>query len=283
MSIIVEKIVTIEEQIACIQSKLTTLISKVDTLNRKINKFSDLLAEITAESNAIWQEIDSTQHGLKLIQTLLVKVKTESKQISVDQDENKLLYESMTEMFGEAFQVVSRFFETVQKIGIVDKEKAADFLALQQQIHQTQPMSEPIKSLELPTVPESLQASEIVGEDSDSSDEATELSDKNNFETNWDKPDSNYVSENTKPVIPEFSDIPELPDSLPSMGNTEPEINVLATATEIPVEAEALNLLPLQLTTPINNLDNSKQTELSAEEEKKLEDLLADLSTPIST
>ncbi|MDR1140332.1 MAG: hypothetical protein LBL62_01480 [Planctomycetaceae bacterium] len=294
MSPFVEKIVTIEEQVVFIQSKITPLTLKVETLNRKIDGFSGLLTEIVGETNAIQQEINSTQQSLELIQTLLAETKTEGEQISADQDENKHLYESMTEMFGEAFQVVSRFFETAQKIGIVDKEKTTNFLALQQQMIKTEPVaavSEPISEpMILPVTEESviektsepvaeiqkLQESVIVEEPFNLFDEIKELSDKNNIETNFDEPDTNSVSKIPDLTTPDLPDVPEFPESLPSVSDTETE------TIEIPVEVETLNLPPLQLNTP-NDLEDSKQTELSEEEEKKLEDLLADLSTPIST
>ncbi|MDR1270327.1 MAG: hypothetical protein LBK82_12465, partial [Planctomycetaceae bacterium] len=100
--------------------------------------------------------------------------------------------------------------------------------------------------------------------------------DQNNIETNFDEPNINSVAEISDLTTLDLPDVSKPLELLPSMSDAEME------TIEIPVEVETLNLPPLQLNTP-NDLEDSKQTELSEEEEKKLEDLLADLSTPIST
>ncbi|MDR0705474.1 MAG: hypothetical protein LBF88_10870 [Planctomycetaceae bacterium] len=298
MSDLVEKIVAVEEQIALIQSKMVPLTSKVEMLNRKIDGFSGLLAEITGETKIIQQEINSTQQGLELIQTLVGKTKKEGEQIEADQNENKHLYESMTEMFGEAFQVVSRFFETAQKIGIVDKEKTPDFRIFQQQQtaqQQTEPavnISEPsISSVTEEPVIENISEPPIVGETSepfnktpDSFTEILDLPEENNSEeyqfaeSERNRESVSEVAESAVPSVPSLPDISILPETLPPDNDVETE----PSETETPVEAATLDLPPLQLTIP-QNTGNSGQTEFSEEEEKQLEDLLANLSTPIST
>jgi regulator of replication initiation timing len=308
MSDLVEKIVAVEEQVALIQSKIVPLTSKVEMLNRKINHFSGLFAEITDETKTIQQEIDSTQQGLAAIQTLINETKKEGEQIAADQNENQHLYESMTEMFGEAFQVVSRFFETAQKIGIVDKEKVPDFRLFQQQItQQTEPavnvpnvnIPEPIISsvteepeiekdsetvVESPRLPEKsvpaivYETSEPFAETPDSFTETLDFSETNkedyrSVESELNKELVSEVAELSFPVLP---DVSVLPETLP------PDNDVEAETSETHVEAATLDLPPLQLTIPQNS-GNSGQTEFSEEEEKQLEDLLANLSTPIST
>ncbi|MDR2115340.1 MAG: hypothetical protein LBP87_03055 [Planctomycetaceae bacterium] len=329
MNNIVEKIVVVEEQVALIQTKIVPLASKVETLNQKVEGFSGLLAEITGETNAIQQEINSFQQGLEAIRKLLAETKTEGEQIFADQDKNKYLYESMTEMFGEAFQVVSRFFETAQKMGIVDKEKATNFLTLQQQIAkpETKPVdvvSEPIsEQITVPIIPSVTEESDI----EETSENVAEISKTQELPESQEQaiadeipeafidteikelPDENkteMISAETEPeketeiesvseifeqmisAIPDLPDVSVLPELLPQVSDTEIPISDTETV-EIPaeptVEAATLNLPPLQLTIP-NGSDESEnfgQTELSEEEEKKLEDLLANISTPIST
>lgn len=320
MNNIVEKIAVVEEQVALIQSKIVPLTSKVETLNRKIEGFSGLLTEITGETNSIQQEFNSFQQKLESIQNLLAETKTEGEHLCADQDENKHLYESMTEMFGEAFQVVSRFFETARKIGIVDKEKETNFLALQQQIlkPETKPVtavselitepiipsvteepviektSEPI--VEIPKAPELQEPTLTAGTPAETPDhfvetETPELPDKNETATVFTESEPepepeiesiSEIDEQTNSLISGLPDVSVLPELLPPVNNMETPVSN-TESVEIPVEAATLNLPPLQLTMP-NNSDNShdSETELSEEEEKKLEDLLADISTPIS-
>ncbi|MDR2704690.1 MAG: hypothetical protein LBC02_02820 [Planctomycetaceae bacterium] len=312
MSDFVEKIVAVEEQIALIQSKIVPLTSKVEMLNRKIDGFSGLLAEITGETNTIQQEINSTQQSLEAIQTLISETKKEGEQIAADQNENKHLYESMTEMFGEAFQVVSRFFETAQKIGIVDKEKIPDFRLFQQQsistesavnisepaIHSVtkepviEKISEPVaESPQLPEIPEPAIARETpeslaetlepLAETSDSFTETLDLpeenTEENQFANQFAESEFNMesVSEIPELTVPSLPDVSVIPESLPTDNEVETEMS------ETPVEAATLDLPPLQLTTP-HDSGNSERTEFSEEEEKQIEDLLANLSTPIS-
>ncbi|MDR3199622.1 MAG: hypothetical protein LBU34_17270 [Planctomycetaceae bacterium] len=274
MNNIVEKIVVVEEQVALIQSKIVPLTSKVDVLNRKIDGFSGLLAEITGETKMIQQEINSFQQELESVRKLLAETKTEGEQIFADQDKNKYLYESMTEMFGEAFQVVSRFFETARKIGIIDMEKASHFLALQQQIAKPE-----------------LQEPKIAGEIAEPfvETEPKELPDENKTEMISAEPqlERESISEISEQSLFGLPDISALPELSPPVGNIETPVNnteTVETPAESTVEAAILNLPPLQLNIPNNsgNSGNSGQSELSAEEEKKLEDLLADISTPIS-
>jgi regulator of replication initiation timing len=291
MSDIVEKIIAVEEQIILIQSKIVPLTSKVEMLNRKIDGFSGLLAEITGETKTIQQEINSTQQGLELIQTLVNEIKKEGEQIAANQNENKHLYESMTEMFGEAFQVVSRFFETAQKIGIVDKEKTPDFRIFQQQItQQTEPavkISEPIissvteesaieKISEPPIVCKTL---EIVCEPSKPFTETLDLPEENKseeYQSAESELNMESVTEVAESAVPSLPDVSILPETFP------PDNNVETETSETSVEAATLDLPPLQLTIP-HNSGNSEQTEFSEKEEKQLEDFLANLSTPIST
>ncbi|MDR2441367.1 MAG: hypothetical protein LBE12_18555 [Planctomycetaceae bacterium] len=334
MSNIVEKITVVEEQMALIQSKIIPLASKAEMLNQKIEKVSGLLTEITGETNMIQQEINSFQQILDSIRKLLAETKTEGEQITADQDENKYLYESMTEMFGEAFQVVSRFFETARKIGIVDKEKVTNFLALQQQIAKPEtkpvtaisestpkltpeptpePISEPIISsvteepviektlepiVEIPNAPE-LQEPAITAETLNQfvETETKELPDENKIEIISAEPEPQLepqlepelesvseIDEQTISPILGLPDVSVLPESFPPINNTETPINN-TEPVETPIEAATLNLPPLQLTIPNNSSESgdSEPTELSEEEEKKLEDLLANISTPIST
>jgi hypothetical protein len=299
-----------------------------------------LLTEITCETNTVQQEINSFQQTLESIRKLLAETKTEGEQISADQDENKYLYESMTEMFGEAFQVVSRFFETARKIGIVDKEKVTNFLTLQQQI--VKPETKPVTAISEPTpkpISESIsepiissvteepvteKTSEPIVEISNASElqeptsidetlnqfvetETKELPDENKTEIISTEPEleseletelkskselepeqeSESVSEIDEQMISPILSLPDvsvLPESFSPINNTKTPVNN-TEPVETPIEAATLNLSPLQLTIPNNSGESgdSEQTELSEEEEKKLEDLLANISTPIST
>ena len=82
---------------------------------------------------------------------LIGESKVESEQLVAGQEENQQRCETMTAVFGAAFQAVSQFFEAAQKMGIADQAKAV-FLA--------PPIPEPVAKVVSPEEP-SVEASEL--------------------------------------------------------------------------------------------------------------------------
>jgi len=128
MNSVVEKLAAIEKEVAAIQPKMAPLTQRIADLDRKVAGFAQQLTGIAEESASVKQDIELTQQSLNRIQTLIGESKVESEQLVAGQEENLQRCETMTAVFGAAFQAVSQFFETAQRMGLADQAKAV-FLA----------------------------------------------------------------------------------------------------------------------------------------------------------
>ncbi|MCL2005253.1 MAG: hypothetical protein FWG73_03715 [Planctomycetaceae bacterium] len=144
MNPVVEKLAAIEREVSAIQPKMAPLTERIADLDKKVADFAQQITGIAEESAAVKHDIELTQQSLTRIQTLISESKTESEQLVAGQEENLQRCETMTAVFGAAFQAVSQFFETAQRMGLADQAKAV-FLS--------SPSGEP-----LPSLPEALSA-----------------------------------------------------------------------------------------------------------------------------
>ena len=124
MNSVVEKLAAIEKEVAVIQPKMMPLTERIADLDQKVAGLAEQLTGIAEESAAVKQDIELTRNGLARIQTLIGESKAESEQLVAGQEENLQRCETMTAVFGEAFQAVSKFFETAQRMGLTDQAKA---------------------------------------------------------------------------------------------------------------------------------------------------------------
>ena len=124
MNSVVEKLAAIEKEVAAIQPKMLPLTQRIADLDQKVAGFAQQLTSIAEESAAVKQDIELTRHGLTRIQTLIGESKAESEQLVAGQEENLQRCETMTAVFGAAFQAVSQFFETAQRMGLAEQAKA---------------------------------------------------------------------------------------------------------------------------------------------------------------
>ena len=143
MNPVVEKLAAIEKEVAAIQPKMAPLTERISALDQKVADFAQQLTGIAEESASVKQDIELTQQCLARIQTLISESKVESEQLVAGQEENLQRCETMTAVFGAAFQAVSQFFETAQRMGLADQAKAV-FLT---------PPSNSIPSAPIPAVP----------------------------------------------------------------------------------------------------------------------------------
>jgi uncharacterized coiled-coil protein SlyX len=123
MNSVVEKLAAIEKEIAAIQPKMAPLTERIADLDQKVAGFAQTLTGIAEESAAVKQDIELTRQGLTRIQTLIGESKAESEQLVAGQEENLQRCETMTAVFGAAFQAVSQFFEAAQRMGLADQAK----------------------------------------------------------------------------------------------------------------------------------------------------------------
>ena len=128
MNSVVEKLAAIEKEVADIQPKMVPLTERIADLDQKVAAFAQQLTGLAEESAAVKQDIELAQKSFSRIQTLIGESKVESEQLVAGQEENQQRCETMTAVFGAAFQAVSQFFETAQRMGLTDQAKAV-FLA----------------------------------------------------------------------------------------------------------------------------------------------------------
>jgi len=124
MNSVVEKLAAIEKEVAAIQPKMVPLTQRIADLDQKVAGFARQLTGIAEESAAVKQDIELTQQSLTRIQTLIGESRVESEQLVAGQEENLQRCETMTAVFGAAFQAMSQFFETAQRMGLADQAKA---------------------------------------------------------------------------------------------------------------------------------------------------------------
>ena len=124
MSSVVEKLAAIEREVAAIQPKMLPLTERIADLDQKVAGFARQLVGVAEESAAVKQDIELTRQSLARIQTLIGESRAESEQLVAGQEENQQRCETMTAVFGAAFQAMSQFFETAQRMGIADQAKA---------------------------------------------------------------------------------------------------------------------------------------------------------------
>ena len=124
MNPVVEKLAAIEKEVTAIQPKMTPLTERIADIDQKVAGFAQQLAGIAEESAAVKQDIELTLQSLARIRTLIGESKTESEQLVAGQEENLQRCETMTAVFGAAFQAMSQFFETAQRMGLADQAKA---------------------------------------------------------------------------------------------------------------------------------------------------------------
>ncbi|MCL2005915.1 MAG: hypothetical protein FWG73_07085, partial [Planctomycetaceae bacterium] len=118
----------IEREVAAIQPKMAPLTERIADLDKKISDFAQQITGFAEESASVKNDIELTQQSLTKILSLIGESKTESEQLVAGQEENIQRCETMTAVFGAAFQAVSQFFETAQRMGLADQAKAV-FLA----------------------------------------------------------------------------------------------------------------------------------------------------------
>ena len=125
MNSVVEKLAAIENEVAAIQPKMAPLTERIADLDQKVAGFTQQLSGIAEESTAIKHDIELTRNSLARIQTLIGESRTESEQLLAGQEENQQRCETMTAVFGAAFQAFSQFFEAAQRMGLTDPAKTA--------------------------------------------------------------------------------------------------------------------------------------------------------------
>lgn len=352
MSTFAEKLSGVEEQIRTLRTKIDPLAEKADGLKSFVDDISSRVKTAEQESGQLVDELNGMRSGIDSLLSVLSEANAEGVQIDAKQKESQELHDSLTEMFGEAFQVVSRFFDTAQKLGLVDKGKTPKFLEKNELEAIKEAMAEPETAISEPEAAEAVVAEapvapepeavtpepapetveveapvvaepEAVTPEPEAEPVEVEVPVMPEPEAAMPEPEAEPVVAEA-PAVPEpeaatpenssdiFSeadfappvsaaeteDMPSFP-SLPDVTFPADELPTMSTGESANAENDAdnsvgegsleemagsLDLPPLALGTPAETTELPETTpKVNEEEEQKIEDLLSDLSKPIST
>ena len=124
MNSVVEKLTAIEHEVAALQPKMAPLTKRIVALDQNVSDFARQLAELTAESAAVKQDIEFTRQSLTRIHTLIGESKAESEQLATEQDENLERYKAMESFVETLYQLHSQSLQIAQWLGLADQAKA---------------------------------------------------------------------------------------------------------------------------------------------------------------
>ncbi|MDR0390755.1 MAG: hypothetical protein LBH59_02530 [Planctomycetaceae bacterium] len=257
-----EKLSVALGQLNELRARFAPLGERVELLNKKVDLISQSVAELVNEMVEVKTIANDSANAFDSIVGVLVEVEAESDQICRNVEENEVLRESMTSMFGEAFNVVSKFIDTAKHIGIIDDNRAVQILAGKSEISATENLTTEITDTDtntniIQTIPEPTIENAIEDVESAFDDVIkTEL-------------------ESTENTLPN-----EINNAISPNDVVDNEVDL--TAKEI---ASQLDLTPLQFDSQsevvTDKSTNNNESETDTEE--SLEAILDDISKPIST
>jgi len=317
MNSVVEKLAAIEKEVAAIQPKMAPLTERIADLDQKVAGFAQQLSGIAEESAAVKQDIELTRKSLARIQTLIGESKVESEQLAAGQEENLQRCETMTAVFGAAFQAVSQFFETAQRMGLADQAKAvflnsssppavsvpppipnsvADTAPVEVPTLESPTVSQPVD--EMPLIDELPPASEPIPAETVSVESVTE-EEPPALETPTAEPPTMESPEETESALSEADFDSVMPDteesepppwSAPSLPDVAapPEIAGADMDSEGEADMELSNAMASQLDVPPLNLatpappEQSESAAIDETEEEEIEAMLATMMTPVT-
>ena len=279
MNSVVEKLAAIEKEVAAIQPKMEPLTERIAVLHQKVTYFTQQLTDLAAESVAVKQDVELTRQSLSRIQTLIGESKVESEQLVAGQEENLQRCETMTAVFGAAFQAVSQFFETAQRMGLADQAKAVFLAPSSTSVTSELPSSSSVSPLS--TTLEAV--AETVPMELPQADPSIES--LSAIESTWSESDFDSV-------IPDASEsdtvpcpVTSLPDvaAPPKMAHADPDSDTDSFADAEPSSeiASQLEVPPLNLAIPTLP-DQNELTTMDETDEQEIEALLATMMTPVT-
>jgi len=280
MNSVVEKLAAIEKEVAAIQPKMAPLTERIADLDQKVAGFAQQLSGIAEESAAVKQDIELTRQSLTRIQTLIGESKVESEQLVAGQAENLQRCETMTAVFGAAFQAVSQFFETAQRMGLADQAKAV-FLPLPGDL------PPPLALDETPSEPQPEDAVETADGRRQTAEETTESAfSEAAFESALDSALDSALSGADEADLdpwpasglPDVASPPDIASAELDSGLDSGEEADSEPASEM---ATQLEVPPLNLATPDLPKEDGAASETEMDDQE-IEDLLASMMTPVT-
>ncbi len=326
MNQFIEKLNAVEAQLADLSQHFEPLRSRVDRLRQAAESVSTQVETLLTESTALRDSLAAVRQDfstvLSAVLTTVDEARVEGEQLQSQAEATQKVQDSITNMFGETFQVVSRFLDTAKKLGIVDADKAQEILVADSAVDGVSesvaaPVAEAPATMEVaveepvePVTEETVEAEPetIVEEPSMEESIETVLVEAEpgaEFETVAEEPAESNTEPEDDPLADFMDDLPEAlnADSTPApatgpVTESTPELTVPAlpevSATALPPAVEEedaeslaeivsqLDLAPLQFDTGVAEPE-SAATDAAADDEQKIEDLLSELSQPIST
>ena len=280
MNSVVEKLAAIEKEVAAIQPKMAPLTQRIADLDQKVASFAQQLTSVAEESAAVKQDIELTQQSLTRIQTLIGESKVESEQLVAGQEENQQRCETMTAVFGAAFQAVSQFFETAQRMGLADQAKAVFLPPPSESV----PSAEPVPSAESAPSVESVPSSVAAPVVQPISDESPETEDESVLsESDFDSAMSDAGDEEPNPwSVPGLPDVAAPPDMEDADSENTDFTNGEPSNVEPTTEmASQLDVPPLNLGAP-DLPEQSETTPMDETDDQEIEAMLASMMAPVT-
>ena len=120
----------LDRQVAAAKAKLVPLKERIDTLSRHAVDVQKQLGELTERLTMFGTEVATVQQGVLEADQLFDAVSAGLADVRTEAGNAAALeatHQTLSTMFGEAFQVVSRFFETAQRLGLVGKDSTISF------------------------------------------------------------------------------------------------------------------------------------------------------------
>jgi len=289
MNSVVEKLAAIEKEVAAIQPKMAPLTKRIADLDQKMAGFVRQLTGIAEESAAVKQDIELTRQSLTRIQTLIGESKVESEQLLAGQEENQQRCETMQAVFGAAFQAVSQFFETAQRMGLADQAKAVFLNPSVETADGRRQTAEEVSEKILAGTPvfqeETADGGQQTAEEVRSQEADVETPELESVlsESDFDSvmPDEGEAevvawSAPDLPGLPDVAALPEISDA--DVPSTDSDIEVDAAPSE--EMASQLDVPPLHLSAPA--LPEQSEPVLPDMDDQDIEEMLATMGVPVT-
>jgi hypothetical protein len=276
MNKITEKLSVALEQLNELRTRYSPLGDRVDVLNQKVGLISQSVLELANEIAELKSITNSSANVFDSVTGILSEIEAESVQICRNIEENEVLRESMTSMFGEAFNVVSKFIDTAKHIGIIDNNRANQILEGKSINSATENPTSEINDTNNPN------STNVIEDTGIALNSATETVTETVTEAETETEVISALSaDNADDLLP--SEISGNITQTETIGDND------LTATEM---ASQLDLQPLQFNTlteittaesPDNITYNNEESESETAAEESLEAILDDISKPLST
>lgn len=157
------QIVAAKEKLAPLGERTVKLNQHADAVRKQLSDLATILGAFEAEIAVVEKEIAGLSQVFDGVAQGLGQVRAEAQSEAGGTAELAAAHERITSMFSEAFPVVSRFFDTAKKLGLVAKDHSLQAISnleaavdskLTQHVEESIPVAEPIAEPVAEQIPE---------------------------------------------------------------------------------------------------------------------------------